>query len=179
RVLALVRAAAPARRGRSTDRARGLRRQPARHALPGAAGGARPARGGSPIRMRESLESGVRSPESEEQALARRSGSDRSHSEPSSDSAPTSGPELSSNSERLSDSRLPTPDSGLLVEGVRKSFRDPTGGVLEVLRGVSFALRAGEMAAVLGASGAGKTTLLHLLGGLEAADSGSARLDGF
>src|SRR5205085_10266861 len=79
----------------------------------------------------------------------------------------------------LSDSRLPTPDSGLLVEGVRKSFRDPTGGVLEVLRGVSFALRAGEMAAVLGASGAGKTTLLHLLGGLEAADSGSARLDGF
>jgi lipoprotein-releasing system ATP-binding protein len=50
---------------------------------------------------------------------------------------------------------------------------------LEVLRGVSFSLRAGEMAAVVGASGAGKTTLLHVLGGLEAADSGSARLGGF
>ena len=67
----------------------------------------------------------------------------------------------------------------LAVEGVRKSFRDPSGGALEVLRGVTFTLRAGEMAAVLGASGAGKSTLLHVLGGLEAADSGRARLGGF
>ena len=62
---------------------------------------------------------------------------------------------------------------------MRKSFRDPSGGVLEVLRGVSFVLRAGEMAAVLGASGAGKTTLLHILGGLEAAEAGSVRLGDF
>jgi lipoprotein-releasing system ATP-binding protein len=51
--------------------------------------------------------------------------------------------------------------------------------VLKVLRGVSFELGAGEMAAVVGASGAGKTTLLHVLGGLEAADSGSAQLGAF
>jgi lipoprotein-releasing system ATP-binding protein len=51
--------------------------------------------------------------------------------------------------------------------------------VLEVLRGASFALGAGEMAAVAGASGAGKTTLLHVLGGLERADAGSARLGDF
>jgi lipoprotein-releasing system ATP-binding protein len=67
----------------------------------------------------------------------------------------------------------------LFADGLRKSFREPTGGVLEVLRGVSFELRVGEMAAVVGASGAGKTTLLHLLGGLEASDAGRARLGEF
>ncbi|HZT57655.1 MAG TPA: ABC transporter ATP-binding protein [Pyrinomonadaceae bacterium] len=60
-----------------------------------------------------------------------------------------------------------------------KSFRDPSGGVLEVLRGVTFGLRPGEMVAVVGASGAGKTTLLHVVGGLEAADAGSVRLGDF
>jgi lipoprotein-releasing system ATP-binding protein len=70
-------------------------------------------------------------------------------------------------------------NSELIVEDLRKSFREPSGAVLEVLRGVSFRLGAGEMAAVVGESGSGKTTLLHVLGGIEAADSGSARLGGF
>jgi len=61
---------------------------------------------------------------------------------------------------------------------LRKSFREPAGGVLEVLRGVSLELRAGEAAAVVGASGAGKTTLLHVCGGLEAADGGSIKVGG-
>ena len=73
----------------------------------------------------------------------------------------------------------PTRNSPLIVSGVRKSFRGPGGEVVEVLRGVSFALDAGEMAAVVGASGAGKTTLLHILGGLERADAGEARLGDF
>ncbi|HVF67329.1 MAG TPA: ATP-binding cassette domain-containing protein [Pyrinomonadaceae bacterium] len=70
-------------------------------------------------------------------------------------------------------------DFKLCVEGLRKSFRDPAGGALEVLRGVSFGACAGEMVAVVGESGSGKTTLLHLLGGLEEADAGVARLGGF
>jgi lipoprotein-releasing system ATP-binding protein len=73
----------------------------------------------------------------------------------------------------------PTRNSPLVVSDLRKSFRGPDGGVLEVLSGVSFRLEEGELAAVVGASGAGKTTLLHVVGGLERADSGSARLGDF
>jgi lipoprotein-releasing system ATP-binding protein len=70
-------------------------------------------------------------------------------------------------------------DFSLHVEELRKSFRDLAGGALEVLRGVSFCVGAGEMVAVVGESGSGKTTLLHLVGGLEAADKGSAHLGRF
>ncbi|HZI20019.1 MAG TPA: ABC transporter ATP-binding protein [Pyrinomonadaceae bacterium] len=70
-------------------------------------------------------------------------------------------------------------DAALVVEGLRKSFRGPAGGALEVLRGASLVVGPGEAAAVVGASGAGKTTLLQVLGGLERADGGSARLGPF
>ena len=66
----------------------------------------------------------------------------------------------------------------LAVRDVRKSFPEPSGGTLEVLRGVTFMLREGEALAVVGASGAGKSTLLHVLGGLEGADSGEVSHDG-
>ncbi len=68
------------------------------------------------------------------------------------------------------------PETFLEVCELRKAYASPAGGALEVLRDVSFGMAAGEMLAVVGASGAGKSTLLHLLGGLEAADGGSARL---
>jgi lipoprotein-releasing system ATP-binding protein len=65
------------------------------------------------------------------------------------------------------------------VRDVRKSFRAPSGDRLEVLRGVSFEVAAGEMVAVRGSSGAGKTTLLHVVGGLEEADGGECFLGEF
>ena len=64
------------------------------------------------------------------------------------------------------------------VVDLRKSFVAPNGERIEVLRGVTFAAKAGESIAITGASGSGKSTLLHLLGGLETPDHGEITVDG-
>ncbi|MGH6931156.1 MAG: ABC transporter ATP-binding protein, partial [Dongiaceae bacterium] len=65
----------------------------------------------------------------------------------------------------------------LRLDRVARSFVQGSNS-LEVLRGASLALRAGEMAALVGPSGAGKSTLLHIAGLLERPDGGEVYLLG-
>src|SRR6195952_2319458 len=61
----------------------------------------------------------------------------------------------------------------LAVEGLTKSY----GGV-HAVRGVSFALRAGEILALIGPNGAGKSTCFDMLNGQNIPDSGRVSLLG-
>ncbi|MFF0745348.1 ABC transporter ATP-binding protein [Streptomyces sp. NPDC004111] len=51
-------------------------------------------------------------------------------------------------------------------------------GSQQAVRGVDFALRPGEVAAVMGASGSGKSSLLYCLAGVLAPSKGSVSFDG-
>jgi lipoprotein-releasing system ATP-binding protein len=66
--------------------------------------------------------------------------------------------------------------SFISVSGLSKSYA--VGGTrLTVLKDLDLSLERGEMVAIVGASGVGKSTLLHVLGGLDAPDAGSVRID--
>jgi lipoprotein-releasing system ATP-binding protein len=63
----------------------------------------------------------------------------------------------------------------LVAQGLSKTYASPAGP-LTVLDDVSFALAAGDAAAVMGPSGSGKSSLLYILGGLEPPTSGTVRV---
>jgi putative ABC transport system ATP-binding protein len=65
----------------------------------------------------------------------------------------------------------------LRLRDVSKSHSGPDGAV-QVLRGVSLTLGAGESLALTGESGSGKSTLLHICAGLEPFDAGQVELGG-
>ncbi|MCL2465360.1 MAG: ATP-binding cassette domain-containing protein, partial [Micrococcales bacterium] len=60
------------------------------------------------------------------------------------------------------------------VRGLRKSFKET-----DVLKGVDFDVRRGEIFALLGSNGAGKTTTIRILSTLLLPDGGSASVNGF
>lgn len=70
-----------------------------------------------------------------------------------------------------------SPVPALAVSGLTRSYRRGAEEV-HALRGVSFAIPAGQFAAVTGPSGSGKSTLLHLMGGLDHPTAGSVLVEG-
>lgn len=65
-------------------------------------------------------------------------------------------------------------DDVIVADGLVKSFK-----ATEVLKGVSFGARRGEIFALLGSNGAGKTTTINILATLLRPDGGSASVCGF
>ncbi|MGE4426465.1 MAG: ABC transporter ATP-binding protein [Solirubrobacteraceae bacterium] len=82
-------------------------------------------------------------------------------------------------------STTPTGEPGtshtvLELDAVTKVYGEERvdGSRILALRAVSFAVRRGEMVAIVGPSGSGKSTLLHVMGTLELPTGGAVRIDG-
>jgi ribose transport system ATP-binding protein len=68
----------------------------------------------------------------------------------------------------------PNPDTPLLeARGIRKSFNG-----VEVLHGIDFTLRRGQVHGLVGQNGAGKSTLMKILSGVYQRDGGETLIDG-
>lgn len=63
------------------------------------------------------------------------------------------------------------------VSDLHKTYRRGAE-TIDVLRGLSLDIAAGEFLALMGPSGSGKTTLLNLIGGLDTPSGGTVSIDG-
>jgi ABC-2 type transport system ATP-binding protein len=70
-------------------------------------------------------------------------------------------------------------ENAIEVKSLRKIFAGAKGAKTEVLRGVDFNVRKGEIFALLGSNGAGKTTTINILSTLLKFDEGTATVNGF
>lgn len=61
----------------------------------------------------------------------------------------------------------------LEMKDIRKSY-----GEMEVIKGVNFSIKKGEVVAIIGPSGSGKSSLLKCINGLVDINSGDIKLDG-
>jgi putative ABC transport system ATP-binding protein len=64
------------------------------------------------------------------------------------------------------------------VEGVSKSFTDPTGRTQHVLNNLTLSIPEGSLTILEGPSGSGKSTLLNLMAGMILPDEGEIRVGG-
>lgn len=65
----------------------------------------------------------------------------------------------------------------LELRDIRRSY--PSGdGEVDVLKGITLSIAAGEMVAIVGASGSGKSTLMNILGCLDKPTSGTYQVAG-
>lgn len=72
--------------------------------------------------------------------------------------------------------RTPGPLGDVELVGVSKAYRTPGGVTVHALQDVTLRVPGGSLVAVTAPSGSGKSTLLHLLGAMDAPDSGLIRV---
>jgi len=63
-------------------------------------------------------------------------------------------------------------NSLLRITNIKKNFKAPENGVVNVLNGVNFEIKPETITSIIGSSGSGKSTLLHIIAGLDKIDSG-------
>lgn len=66
----------------------------------------------------------------------------------------------------------------LELRNVRKTYREPNGDLLPVLRIERFGMQQGEQVVLVGSSGGGKTTLLNVIAGITTPDEGAVVVGG-